>query len=333
MVTDPLRQLAGVAPEGLPVVRDVVRRVLGHAFGPPAFDLTSGTGDRGLFGPGSASWRLIAEPAAIVGGVRALVVQLFHPLAMAGVADHSSFRTDPLGRLRRTSAYVTTTILGTTDEALAAARGIRRAHRKVRGTAPDGRPYAADDPHLLGWVSIALTSSFLATDAAYAPHPLSRADADAFVDQQARGAALLDPSVDLEAIAADPAARAALADGTLALPLRDDGVLPRSIAELDAALARYRPELEVNAQGREAFAFLKSPPIGSLRAGYLPLLAAALATLDPAERRMLGLSGSRLAAGAVRVQGRTMLTALRLSTGTSPAARLAARRAEAAPAA
>ena len=323
----PLRQLTAAAPTGLPGVRVLVRRTLGHAFGAPGFDPAAGAGDPGLFGPGSASWRVIAEPAAIVGGVRALVVQLLHPLAMAGVADHSAFRTDPLGRLRRTSAYVTTTAYGSTDEALAAARMIRRVHKRVRGTAPDGRPYSADDPNLLVWVSIALTSSFLATDAAYAPRPLAGAAADAFVDEQARGAALLDPRLDLEGLAADPAARAALVDGTLPLPLRDDGHLPRTAAELNAALARFEPELAVDEQGREAFAFLRWPPIGALRAGYVPLLAGALATLSPSQRELLGLPGSRLATGSVRAQTRVILGALRLSTGTSPAARAAERRA------
>lgn len=327
VTTHPVRQLAAAAPTGLPVVRNLVRRTLGHAFGPPGFDPTSGAGDPGLYGPGSASWRVIAEPAAIVGGVRALVVQLLHPLAMAGVADHSSFRTDPLGRLRRTSSYVTTTVLGSTDEALAAARTIRRVHRHVRGIAPDGRAYTADDPHLLVWVSIALTSSFLATDAAYAPHPLTGDDADAFVDEQARGAALLDPQVDVDALDADPAARRALVDGTLPLPLRDEGALPRTVAELEAALGRFEPELAVNAQGREAFAFLRWPPIGALRAGYLPLLAGALATLDPEQRALLGLPRSQLAAGSVRAQTRVLLGGLRLATGTSPAARAAERRA------
>ena len=323
----PVRQIAAAAPTGLPVVRSMVRRTLGRAFGPPGFDPSSGAGDPGLFGPGSASWRMIAEPAAIVGGVRALVVQLLHPLAMAGVADHSSFREDPLGRLRRTSSYVTTTAFGSTDEALAAARLIRRVHRRVTGTAPDGRRYSADDPRLLVWVSVALTSSFLATDAAYAPRPLTRADADAFVDEQARGAALLDPRVDLDALAADPAARMALRDGTLPLPLRDEGSLPRTVVELDRTLAGFQSELGVNAQGREAFAFLRWPPIGALRAGYVPLLAAALATLEPEQRALLGLPNSRLAVRTVQAQSRVLLGALRLSTGTSPAARAAERRA------
>ena len=71
-----------------------------------------------LCGPGSASWRVIGEPAAIAGGLRALLLQVAHPLAMAGVADHSAFRTDPLGRLHRTSAYVTASTFGSTPEAL-----------------------------------------------------------------------------------------------------------------------------------------------------------------------------------------------------------------------
>jgi len=321
---DPLRRAATAAPDGLPVVREVVRGVLGRAFGGPTFSLEEG--DAGLYGPGSASWRVLAEPAAIVGGIRALLVQLLHPLAMAGVAEHSAFRTDPLGRLQRTSAYVTATAFGTTEDALSVAARVRHGHTHVRGVAPDGRPYAADDPHLLRWVSIALTSSFLAAYRVYAPEPLAPGEADAFVDEQARAAALLDPDVDLDAIAGDPERRAALAADRLPLPQRDDATLPRSEAELAAALAAYDDELAVGAQGREAVRFLRWPPIGALRAGYLPLFSAAVASLEPSQRRLLGLPGPALAYLPARESGRALLTALRLATGTSPAARAAAAR-------
>jgi hypothetical protein len=146
---------------GLPIVRDAVRRVLTRMFGPPPFDPNRDPGDPGLTGPGSPSWRIIGEPAAIAGGIRGLLAQVSHPLAMAGVHDHSAFREDPLGRLQRTSAYVTTSTFGSTAEAISVAGRVRAVHPRVHGTAPDGRPYRADDPRLLVWVSISLTSSFL----------------------------------------------------------------------------------------------------------------------------------------------------------------------------
>jgi uncharacterized protein (DUF2236 family) len=307
----------------VPIIGSVVRGWLGRAFGPPPFNPATGLGDPGLFGPGSASWQVISEPAAIVGGLRALLVQLLHPLAMAGVADHSRFRDDPLGRLRRTSDYVVGTTFGSTAEAIALLHTVRGVHRRVRGTAPDGRLYRADDPHLVAWVSLALTSSFLAADRAYAWRPAPPAVADAFVAEQSRVAALLDPRVDLGAIGRDPELLAALRRGELELPMIADGSLPRDVAGVAAALAAFRPELEVTRQGREALRFLLWPSISPpLKAGFVPLLAGAVATLDPAERRLLGLpaegpAGTAVAAVSRPVRG--MLLLARVASGPSPA--------------
>jgi uncharacterized protein (DUF2236 family) len=328
MLRSTSRRLAAAAPEGVPLARDLVRAGLGRVFGPPPFDTRRDPGDPGLFGPGSASWRVVAEPAAIAGGVRALLVQLLHPLAMAGVADHSQFRDDPLGRLQRTSGYVTTTTFGSTREALAVAGVVRRTHAQVGGVAPDGRPYAADDPHLLAWVSIALTSSFLATDRAYAPRPVDEAAADAFVAEQSRAAALLDPRLDLDALEADADARTALRRGELSLPMLDEGLLPRTEVQLRRRLADYRPELRLDDTGRQAVRFLLWPRLPPpIKAGYLPLVAGALATLEPEQRRIAGLSASRVAVWPLAAQARATLTTLRVTTGVSPSARAAADRA------
>jgi uncharacterized protein (DUF2236 family) len=322
------RAAGGEALDGLPGVRRLVRSGLAKVFGPPPFDPSADPGDPGLFGPGSATWRIIAEPAAIVGGVRALLVQLLHPRAMAGVHDHSSFRDDPLGRLHRTSAYVTTTTFGSTREALSVARVVRRAHIAVRGRTPDGMPYRASDPRLLTWVSVALTSSFLSCHRSYAPWALTPAQQDAFVDEQARAAALLDPRVDLDALAADPAALAALRRGELDLPLLAGGMLPRTAAELEACLASFGPELAVGAQAKEAFGFLRWPRLpAAVRAGYLPILAGALADLDPDQRVLLGLPRSRVVAAPVRAQTHALMAAFRMATGVSPSFRAATVRA------
>src|SRR5660398_202713 len=96
-----------------------------------------------------------------VGGIRALLLQALHPLAMAGVAGHSGFKGDPWGRLQRTSEYIAVTTFGRIDDAERVIARIRGIHRRVNGTAPDGRPYAASDPHLLKWVHIAEIESFL----------------------------------------------------------------------------------------------------------------------------------------------------------------------------
>lgn len=313
----------------MPVLRAGVRAALGHVFGGPHFDPHGEPGDAGLFGPGSASWRILGEPAAIVGGVRSLLLQLTHPLAMAGVAEHSSFRSDGLGRLQRTSGYVTTLTFGTTLEALAVTRAVRSVHATVRGRARDGRPYAADDPHLLAWVSIAMTSSMLATDAAFAAVPADEGARDRFVAEQARGAALLDPRVDLAGLATDADRLVALQRGELPLPMIDDGSLPTTVADLEVALAWYRAEQAVDDHGREALRFLLWPPLpAATRAGYLPVLAGALSTLPPDVRALLGVPGGRLPAASARTGTRLVLSLLRAATGPSPAVAVATVRAE-----
>lgn len=315
---------------GVPFVRGLLQRTLRRTFGPPTFDPDADLGDPGLTGPGSPSWRVIAEPAAIAGGIRALLLQVAHPLAMAGVANHSAFRTDPLGRLQRTSAYVTTSTFGSTREALAIAARVRSAHPHVRGTAPDGRPYRADDPWLLTWVGVALTSSFLVAHRVWAPQALTAAEEDRFVLEQSRIAALLDPRVDLRPLLADPEAAAALRAGDLALPLLDDGPLPHDVAELEATLDAFAPELGVNEQGREALRFLRWPPLPvAIRGAYLTLFAGAVGSLEGRERRALELHVPRPAAALAVANANAALRVMRLATGTSPSARTAESRAAA----
>lgn len=314
-----LRRLVPAPESGLPGVRALVRAGLTQAFGAPPFDPAADPGDAGLHGPGSASWQVVGDAAAIVGGVRALLVQLLHPLAMAGVHEHSAFRDDPLGRLRRTSAYVAATTYGSTAQALAVAARVRGAHRGVAGTAPDGRAYRAGDPRLLTWVSVALTSSFLAADRAYALHPVEGARADAFVAEQARAAALLDPRVDLQALARDADARTALRAGRLALPLLEDGTLPQTADELQACLEGFGPELAFGDQAREALRFLCWPDVPALlRAGYLPILGGAVAVLEPDQRALLGLPAPRIAVWPLEANAAALLAAFRLGSGASP---------------
>lgn len=311
---------------GLPVVRDAIRRILTRMFGPPPFDPDADPGDPGLTGPGSASWQVIGEPAAIAGGLRGLLVQLAHPLAMAGVHDHSAFRDDPLGRLQRTSAYVTTTTFGSTREALLISRRVRGAHRRVVGTAPDGRAYAADDPRLLTWVSIALSSSFLAGHRIWAPYQL--ADEDAFVAQQSRISALLDPRVDLDGLLRDPTAQAELRAGRVHLPMIEDGTLPTTVAELDAVLAGFGADLGINHQGLEALTFLRKPPIPAVaRPGYRALLTGALGSIDPSIQAALEIRWSPIVSRAAVARAGATLGLMRAGVGTSPSKRAAELRA------
>ena len=330
-MVSPLRALASATPDGFPLTGRIIRAGLGRAFGPPPFDPSAAPGDPGLFGPEAASWAIISDPAAIVGGIRALLVQLLHPLAMAGVADHSRFRDDALSRLQRTSAYVTATTFGATADAVGAADTVRRAHRRVQGVAPHGVPYAASDPRLLAWVSMALTSSFLATDRRYALQPADAATCDRFVAEQSAAAALLDPRVDLAAFASDDQAQRDFRTRRLDLPMIIDGTLPTSTAGLRRRMDAIRDELEVNRQGREALRFLLWPDVPApLRAAYLPLLAGAVASMDRRDRALLGVP-SRTPVRALRAQTRVLMGGMRLAAGVSPSLSAARRRVAAAP--
>ena len=110
---------------------------------------------------GGAAWLVHAEASMMVGGIRALLLQSLHPVAMQGVGEHSDFRQDPLGRLRRTVFFVGTTTYCALPEAEAAIEAVRRVHLGVSGVTPEGRRYRADDPDLLAWVHASEVDSFL----------------------------------------------------------------------------------------------------------------------------------------------------------------------------
>ena len=131
-----------------------------------------------------------------IGGMRALLFQSLHPLAMAGVAEHSDFRNDPWGRLQRTADFLAATTFGPASEAQKAVDIVHRVHKRVVGTAPDGRPYAANDPHLLHWVHIAELDSFLSAHDRYGVDPLVGAERDQYVAESAviaRALGVVDP--------------------------------------------------------------------------------------------------------------------------------------------
>ena len=186
-------------------------------------------GDRGLFGPDSVAWRVTAHPVGMLaGGFAALMLQSLHPLAMAGVAEFSDYREDPLGRLSRTARFVTVTVFGPTHEADAAIARVRRVHTAVHGTASDGRAYRADDPELLTWVHTAETYCFLAGYQAYSGSRLSPGECDRYF-----------------------AETAVLAERLGALEV------PRSAAEAAEYLERARPLLLATPAALEAVGFLR----------------------------------------------------------------------------
>ena len=246
--------------------------------------------DPGLLGPGSVSWRVIGDAAAFVGGVRALVVQTAHPEVVAGVEQHSRYRDDPLGRLTRTSFYVTETTYGAMPEVERSVAMVRDAHRPVRGRSERDLPYSAGHPEMAAWVHNVLTDSFLAAYQAYGPTPLDAPDADRFVEEQTRIGALL---------GADP--------------------LPTTAAELSEWVTHH-PALAPTDDLRSAIEFLRKPPLAlPVKLGYTPLFNAALATVPGRLLDVIGLSTPWRA----RQVGKAATTGLRWALGSSPSWRLA----------
>lgn len=205
-------------------------------------------------------WRVHSDASMFAGGIRALLLQSLHPLAMAGVAGHSGFRSDPFGRLQRTSNFIAQTTFAVREDADRAIRIVRATHKKIAGTTEDGRPYAASDPHLLLWVHAAEIDSFLQTYQRFGSGRLTPAEADRYVEQTARTA---------EALGVERA--------------------PRSLAELRAVLASYRSELEATKQARDVarFLLLEAPVPLVARPAYTSLALGACSTLPSWAMRML----------------------------------------------
>jgi len=257
-------------------------------------------GDPGLFGPGSMTWQVIGDSAVFIGGLRALLVQAAHPEVVAGVAEHSRYRHDPLGRLSRTAAYVTATTFGAGPEVDHALGLVRGRHRRVVGVSHRGIPYDADAPDLAAWVHNSLAESFLVAYRAFGPRSrrCSRDDADRYVAEQAR-----------------------LGSAHGAVPL------PSTAAELSSWIASH-PALAPSPGQREAVAFLRHPPLPwTVRVVYGFLFRAAVATVPPRIRETLGV---RTWPGAVWA-GRCVTAGLRWALGSSPSWQLALLRTGAAP--
>lgn len=230
---------------------EIFQRVAGPQ-GPQRHEQINADGDR-WFADGRPIRRVHADAAMFVGGLRALLLQSLHPLAMAGVAQHSDYRNDPWGRLQRTSFFLAATTFGPASEAERAVARVRGVHRHVRGTAPDGRDYSADDPHLLRWVHLAEIDSFLA---AY-----QRYGTGGQLDQDERDLYVADTAVIATKLGVEDA--------------------PRSERELRQQLAAYRPELAGTPAAREAARFLLFPrpmPVAA-RLPYTALAGAAVGLL------------------------------------------------------
>ncbi len=220
--------------------------------------------DLGLFGPGSVTWKMHSNPVMLVGGLRALLIQALHPLAMAGVAQYSDFRSDPLKRLRGTSAYVHTVTFGDTRAAQAAAARVKRLHGRVEGIdTVTGKPFSASDPDTLLWVHCVEIHSFLAAYRAYGGR-LSEAEQDRYLSEQVAVAQLI------------------------GIPT---ATIPDSRAAYRAYFAELLPTLRTSADAAATIAFVRRPrlPGGGVR----------MAPLAPAFR-LLGAAATALVPGSLR---------------------------------
>jgi uncharacterized protein (DUF2236 family) len=269
----------------------IFERVAGPQ-GPERRQLIRAEGER-MFAEDRPIRRVHGDSSMFIGGIRALLLQSLHPLAMAAVAGHSGFRGDPWGRLQRTSYFLAVTTFGRVSDAHEAIGRVRGIHERVTGTAPDGRPYGASDPHLLAWVHIAEADSFLRAHSRFGAHPLDQVERDGYVADLARiGTALGVP---------EP---------------------PRTEAELAERIAEYRPELAATAQSREAARFLLlNPPLPVLaRPPYGVLAAAAMSLLPGWARRPLRLPRLPVTeAAVVRPAGHALVHAIRWATSAPPA--------------
>lgn len=158
----------------------------------PAGERAAPPAAAGLFAPDSVVRKVHADfTSMMIGGVGSLLLQMLHPSALAGVWDHSDFRSDMPGRLRRTGRFVSVTTYGSREDALATIARVREIHARVRGALPDGTPYRADDPALLRWVHVAEAWCFLRSYLRYREPGLSAADQDRYFAEMAVVARLL----------------------------------------------------------------------------------------------------------------------------------------------
>lgn len=220
--------------------------------------------DHALFAPGSVIRRVHGDVTSMmVGGIAALLTQMLHPKAQAGVWDHSDVKEDQLGRLRRTARFIAVTTYGHRDDAMRAIEKVKSIHEQVSGTLPDGSPYRATDPRLLAWVHIAGAINFLEGWRRYAEPGMSGADQDRYFAESGEVARLLD---------ADP--------------------VPQSRAEAARLVREFRGELRSDERSRAYRDFVLKAPVRSVTEAPVQalLMSAAVDLMPPFARRMHGIS-------------------------------------------
>lgn len=211
------------------------------------------TSEPGWYDEDAPIRRVHSDASMFIGGLRALLFQSLHPRAMAGVAQHSDYRSDPWGRLQRTADFLAATTFGPATEAERAVRTVHRVHRRVVGTTRDGEQYAANDPHLLRWVHLAELDSFLAAHDRFGEAPLAGDERDGYVADAAvvaRALGVIEP--------------------------------PTTERELRDQLDGFRPELRGTPEARDAARYLLvQPPLPAAGRAPYAMIAAAAVSLMP----------------------------------------------------
>jgi uncharacterized protein (DUF2236 family) len=245
----------------------------------------------GFFGPDSVTWRVHADPSYAIGGLRALMLQALHPVAMDGVARNSAgFRDEWWMRMTRTGQYMETVTFGTRTEARRMAARVRGLHRKLSGVEETtGRAYRVDDPDLLLWVHNCAVDSLLST-ARRAGLPLSDEDADTYVREQMAAARLVGVPEEL---------------------------VPRTVADLEEYFERIRPELALTPAASDGVRRLFVPPMKGwvqvltpARPAWGTFVSLGFATLPAWARQMFSMPGFALTDAAATAALRAFRTAL-----------------------
>ena len=245
--------------------------------------------DGGILGPTAVAWAVASQPGALIGGLRALILQALHPHAMAGVAQHSDYKTRGLNRLQRTAYYVAAGVYGDTATAQRAGRTVQNMHKKVVGIDPiTGDPYSANDPETQVWVHCVEWHSFLAAYRVFGP-PLTAAEEDSYIAEGVPVAALVGTPPEM---------------------------VPASVQEMRDYFAAVRPRLCVSEASRQAIDFVLNPP---LTRDYLAVQAplrvyanAALALVPRDLRKLAGIDRPRAVDNAALALARPWLASLRL---------------------
>lgn len=227
-----------------------------------------------LFEPDSVIWKVHGDVITMmVGGTAALMLQMLHPAVLAGVWDHSNFREDMLGRLRRTARFISLTTFASAEEARAAIARVRSVHEEVKGVLPDGTAYSATDPRLLAWVHVTEALCFLESWTRYGASPMNASDQDRYFGEMARIAV---------ALGADPA--------------------PRNRSEAEELVRSMHCDLRCDARTREvARIVMRQRPDNLLEASMQAMIADAAVDLLPSwAKQMHGMTSSALKKPLVR---------------------------------